>query len=586
MKLTKKLEKEIMQVYNTYWDSYLKGDVESMHPLLDDAYTQVGSAEGEVFSNKKDAVQFLYDTIDQVAGKLEMRNRVIKPEQQHNTFLIHDHCDLYALADGGWIFYSRFRATTLMQQKKEGWKIVHQHTSFPDTKAEGGQNIAIDKIAEENQQLREAVKRRTVELESKNRELEIETSLERVRTVAMGMHKPDDLMEICKVVYAELQALGFSELRNTLIDTFVDEKNYFIDYDYSEFTGGTSSKIPYSGNPVVEKYIKDIRKSGEAFSEITVKGQELEAWKKFRRDNGEMEDSRLNDLEALYYYKYSIGPGSIGISTYNRISNEKLNILHRFRNVFNLSYQRYKDIAQAEAQAKEAQIETSLERIRAQAMAMRTPEELTGICEVLFAELHNLGFAEIRNAMINIHDDEKETFMNYDYSDEIGKSINHLTYDIHPLIEKQIKEIRNAEGFSETSYTGKDLEDMITFRKKIGEKDDPRINKAAALYYYFYSIGTGSIGISTFNVVAGEKLDVLKRFRNVFTLAYQRYTDIALAEAQAREAQIELALERVRARSMAMQHSEELQDTSLILFQQLKELGEPAEQCTIGIIFP
>ena len=49
------------------------------------------------------------------------------------------------------------------------------------------------------------------------------------------------------------------------------------------------------------------------------------------------------------------------------------------------------------------------------------------------------------------------------------------------------------------------MEDMITFRKKIGEKDDPRIEQANTLYYYFYSIGTGSIGISTFNIVAGEK---------------------------------------------------------------------------------
>jgi len=199
----------------------------------------------------------------------------------------------------------------------------------------------------------EDLQKKSKAVEAQNHELQIDAALERVRTVAMGMHKPNDLMEICKAVYVELQALGFSELRNTLIDTFLDEKNYFIDYDYSEFTGGTSSKIPYSGNPVVEKYINDIRKSGEAFSEITVEGEQLEAWKKFRRDNGEIEDSRLNDLKALYYYKYSIGPGSIGISTYSRISKEKLNILHRFRNVFNLSYQRYKDIVQAEAQARE-----------------------------------------------------------------------------------------------------------------------------------------------------------------------------------------------------------------------------------------
>ena len=197
MKLSKQQEKELMKAYNAYWENYLKGDIKSMASLLAKEYTQVGSAESEVFFNKKDAIKFLHDTIDQVAGKLEMRNRVIKPEQQGDFTLIHEQCDLYALAGKKWIFYSKFRASTLMQEKKGGWKFIHQHSSFPDTKTEGGQNIAIEKIAKENLQLREAVKRRTTELEQKNRELEIETALEKVRAIAMGMNEPAAMLDIC-----------------------------------------------------------------------------------------------------------------------------------------------------------------------------------------------------------------------------------------------------------------------------------------------------------------------------------------------------------------------------------------------------
>src|SRR5205085_6964794 len=74
------------------------------------------------------------------------------------------------------------------------------------------------------------------------------------------------------------------------------------------------------------------------------------------------------------------------------------------------------------------------------------------------------------------------------------------------------------------------------------------------------------------------------RFANVFKLAYQRYTDITLAEAQAREAQIELALERVRARTMAMQHSEELSETVTVMFEQFNALGEEPERMAIEIV--
>lgn len=55
-------------------------------------------------------------------------------------------------------------------------------------------------------------------------------------------------------------------------------------------------------------------------------------------------------------------------------------------------------------------------------------------------------------------------------------------------------------------------------------------------------------------------------------------------EAHAREVQIQLALERVRARTMAMQKSDELSEAVFVLFQQFKELGENPDQATIGVI--
>ena len=63
--------------------------------------------------------------------------------------------------------------------------------------------------------------------------------------------------------------------------------------------------------------------------------------------------------------------------------------------------------------------------------------------------------------------------------------------------------------------------------------------------------------------------EILKRFARVFEQAYTRFLDLQKSEAQARESQIQLALERVRARTMAMQHSSELSETSALLFQQI-----------------
>lgn len=50
-----------------------------------------------------------------------------------------------------------------------------------------------------------------------------------------------------------------------------------------------------------------------------------------------------------------------------------------------------------------------------------------------------------------------------------------------------------------------------------------------------------------------ENVQLLERFAAVFDLTYTRFLDLKNAEAQAREAKIETALEKVRSRTMAMQ---------------------------------
>ncbi|MEZ4691752.1 MAG: hypothetical protein R3A12_16980 [Ignavibacteria bacterium] len=103
---------------------------------------------------------------------------------------------------------------------------------------------------------------------------------------------------------------------------------------------------------------------------------------------------------------------------------------------------------------------------------MKKPEDLLSICEVLFKELLTLGFSELRNTMINIFDDANETFLNYDYSDVIGKSITKIAYDIHPIIKKQIQQVRKRRNvYSETYFSIDDMKEW-KIQENYGEKDD------------------------------------------------------------------------------------------------------------------
>ena len=74
-------------------------------------------------------------------------------------------------------------------------------------------------------------------------------------------------------------------------------------------------------------------------------------------------------------------------------------------------------------------------------------------------------------------------------------------------------------------------------------------------------------------LLSENETDVIKRFAEVFEQTYTRFLDLQKAEAQAKESQIQLALERVRARTMAMQKQNDLLGVLDLLVEQLVKLG-------------
>ena len=122
MSLSKQEESALIQVYDSYWHSYATGDIPTLASFLAEDYTQIGSVETEVFDNKKDAVHFIENTIDQVAGKVDMRNRVKKIEPVDPFVIITEQTDLYVLTEGDWVFYAKFRASSFLQKKDGQWK--------------------------------------------------------------------------------------------------------------------------------------------------------------------------------------------------------------------------------------------------------------------------------------------------------------------------------------------------------------------------------------------------------------------------------------------------------------------------------
>ena len=109
----------------------------------------------------------------------------------------------------------------------------HLLSKFLSTNNMEKQNDTLRPVSIEEVQKMLEVK--SLALEKLQSELEIETALERVRAVAMSMKKSKDLFDVCEVMYKELTALNFTNIRNVQIAINLDEYKSWLIFEYSKY---------------------------------------------------------------------------------------------------------------------------------------------------------------------------------------------------------------------------------------------------------------------------------------------------------------------------------------------------------------
>jgi signal transduction histidine kinase len=444
--------------------------------------------------------------------------------------------------------------------------------------------ILLEETIEELEQKRKAI-------EEQNKELEIETALETVRTVAMSMSKPDDMLHVCRMISDQLHKLGFKEIRNVQTVIFYQQKHEYLNYQYFTPYDKTSIEvIDYQLHPDVLQFTEKMLESADAYYTKTFEGDELNVWRQYRKETNQLPDPKLDETSSTHYYFYSIGSGALGVTTYAALTENQINLFKRFRNVFDLAYRRFIDIQKAEAQAREAQIQLALERVRARTMAMQKSGELSETVYILFQQFKDLGEDPIQITIGIFNQEEKLIRLNitgfYGSGSRIDQSFD-MDINEPSLLNKLYIAWKEEKKSMVLELAGKELFDWITYRNFVAEKYNmasTTINRDDRRFVSAGFFSKGFISFSKSESIPYQTMQILERFASVFEQTYTRFLDLQKVEAQAREAHIELALERVRARTMAMHKSDELPEISSLLFQQAKELGETAVQNSIGIV--
>jgi len=151
--------------------------------------------------------------------------------------------------------------------------------------------------------------------------------------------------------------------------------------------------------------------------------------------------------------------------------------------------------------------------------------------------------------------------------------------------------IENGEHIFNRSYAGEIKNDYFRYVAKYNDSKVPQSVRNVQIEAESWTVHLAAeknsmIGFDSWSAqsIASEDFQILIRFAKVFEQAYTRFLDLQKAEAQAREAQIEASLERVRSRTSAMFKSSELAELMLTIFKSITSLGIPDEQLEVCYI--
>lgn len=474
------------------------------------------------------------------------------------------------------------RMTSVLENREGQWVAVHFHSSMPTYDSGEEDTWHIKEWQQREAELERQVEEKTADLKNKNRELEIESALEKVRSSALSMKDPDDMVEVCRIISDQLELLNVKDIRNIQTAIIDEIKGTYLNYEYfTQYKTSSILEILTKLHPVVEEFVNEILKSKDAFFTKTFKGKALKNWIEYRKDTNQNPDPILEASTSVHYYFYSIGPGALGISTYSPLNDEDINVFKRFRNVFALAYRRFIDIEKAIAQTREAQVEAALERVRSKTMAMHNSQHVGATVVTLFDEVLKLGLDKSIRVGIGILEgyEGMETWSATSTPDgEVDLKMGMLNMTIHPMLVGLKKAWKSGKTSYSFDYIGDDV-----FRYYEALNNEPDYPFQADLdslpeneYHRSFFFSEGILFSFAPNPISDEAAKVLDRFARVFGQTYRRYRDLQKAEAQAREAQIELALERIRAQAMAMKESSDLLDIVVTMRTEFIALGHEA----------
>ncbi|MFI5154265.1 MAG: sensor histidine kinase, partial [Chitinophagales bacterium] len=422
--------------------------------------------------------------------------------------------------------------------------------------------------------------------EAQARESQIQLAMERVRARTMAMQHSDELKDAAALLFQQAKALGvpaYSCGYNIWEKNEKEFTSWMSTQDGSDFNGVPNIPLTKDSNFIRYAHSKQ---EGEPFFVLELRGERMQEHYAYLKT--------IPPFKAYFEYAISVGFDLPETQIHHLANFSQGNLLFitlepcpefhevfkRFAAVFEQTYTRFLDLQKAEDQAKEAQIQLAMERVRARTMAMQRSGELTEAASLLFKQVQSFGVTAY-TCGFNIWqaDDISVTSWMANPDGSLGGTPLRLPHLEHPHFKQSYDARKRGEDFFVIEAGGKELEDTYRYmfsipdwKDRFGDFADSEFPVPTFQISHYAFFSQGYLLFITYEPVP-EMWDLFRRFAKVFEQTFTRFLDLQKAESQAREAQIEAALEKVRSRTMAMQRSEELGDVASVLFKQVEGLG-------------
>jgi signal transduction histidine kinase len=433
------------------------------------------------------------------------------------------------------------------------------------------------------------------QVEQQARQARVESALERLRVRTMAMNHSEELADAAGLLYSELSKLGILIIScgYVLIDTATRTGSHYL-----ATPEGSFELKPFQLKHTESDVLLNIYTSWEArepYCVTVLKGKDNLAhhsmvankavnfpWPEKQYLALIPEDAVINTINFSHGYLMVLG-----LEPYDQ---QQLELLVRFGKVFDLTYRRFLEIKTAEAQAWDSRVEAALERIRARALAMHKSSELVDVAAVLWEQMSMLAQSPLEACGIFFSDDTVGAGQFW-YAIRLPKSRRGSVHKgrvvLRPgtseLADEWFEHVGDDKGDSMIQLGGTKLNAWLNELgwREAGAQDSGNPTQ----YFYFSNFSGGAVVRVCSNTPSVEDRKLHRRAASVFDLGFRRYVDLTVSEHQARREDLEDALERVRARALAMHSPEEFADVDDVLRHEMAQIGVEALETNVLFIF-